>query len=75
MDNFSYVLPFASYKLNQMYQRYKAPHVLVQTTLGPVRGLLVNSPEFGYNYAQFQGVPYAKPPLGELRFKVRFFKH
>lgn len=66
----SYALPFASYKINQIYGRYKAPYVLVQTTLGPIRGLEMASSEFGYKYVQFQGVPYAKPPIGELRFKV-----
>lgn len=69
MENLSFALPFASYKINEMYRRYFAPYVLVNTTLGPIRGLEVAS-DFGYKYAQFQGVPFAKPPVGELRFKV-----
>lgn len=70
MENLSYALPFASYKINQIYQRYKAPYVVVNTTLGPIRGQEMASSEFGYKYVQFHGVPYAKPPLGELRFQV-----
>lgn len=62
----------AASKIKQAYLRYKVPYVTVQTTLGPIRGLEIESAEFGYKYAQFQGVPYAKPPVGELRFKVRF---
>lgn len=36
---------------------------------GQLRGKFVDS---GGNstYYSFQGIPYAKPPLGELRFKV-----
>lgn len=37
---------------------------VVMTKYGPVRGLVMNG------YRQFQGVPYAAPPLGALRYKV-----
>lgn len=39
------------------------PTKVVNTTYGPVRGVL----EHGIR--SFLGIPYAKPPLGELRFK------
>lgn len=45
-------------------------NVVVQTNRGPVRGrkrLTVNQE----SYYSFQGIPYAKPPVAELRFKVR----
>lgn len=41
--------------------------VLVKTKNGPVRGRKRTGwPE----YISFQGIPFAKPPVGELRFKV-----
>lgn len=70
METLSFMFPFFTYKIGEMYRRYFAPYVYVQTNLGPIRGLEISSGEFGYKYAQFQGVPYAKPPVGELRFKV-----
>lgn len=45
--------------------------VVVKTRSGPVQGSIrttVNSVEFG----AFAGIPYAKPPVGKLRFKVQF---
>lgn len=42
---------------------------IVLTSYGPVRGrkrTSVNQVDF----YSFQGIPYAKPPIGELRFKV-----
>lgn len=43
--------------------------VLVQTNSGPVRGLRKNTID-NLSYVSFQGIPYAQPPVGELRFKV-----
>jgi len=42
----------------------------VQVAEGKLNGVIVN----GYNvrYLAFRGIPYAKPPVGELRFKVRY---
>lgn len=36
---------------------------IVQTKYGPIRGLVTQ------NFRRFQGVPFATPPLGKLRFK------
>jgi len=43
----------------------------VRVAEGKLIGVVVN----GYNgvrYHAFRGIPYAKPPVGELRFKVRY---
>lgn len=44
-----------------------APVVSVEQ--GQLQGRVVNSPS-GKAFYSFQGIPYAKPPLGSLRFKV-----
>jgi hypothetical protein len=40
--------------------------VSVKTNKGVVEGYTLN------DVSVFEGIPYAKPPKGELRFKVRF---
>ncbi|KAJ2943311.1 hypothetical protein O0L34_g12117 [Tuta absoluta] len=42
---------------------------VVRTQQGQVQGKVVTSPE-GKSFYSFQGIPYAKPPLGSLRFKA-----
>lgn len=44
--------------------------VIVQPPCGAIKGILEIS-SLGYEYANFYDIPYAKPPLGPLRFKVR----
>lgn len=39
-------------------------------TLGQVRGSEMTS-EAGRSFYAFRGIPYAKPPIGDLRFRVR----
>ncbi|KAJ8673053.1 hypothetical protein QAD02_004314 [Eretmocerus hayati] len=41
---------------------------IVHIENGSLRGVLKNSSE-GYDYYAFLGIPYAKPPIGDLRFK------
>lgn len=50
--------------------------VIVQTKLGAVKGTWMQSRD-GKRFNAFMAVPYAKPPIGELRFRVKqikFFK-
>jgi hypothetical protein len=50
-----------------------APTVHVQQ--GTLKGTYLTS-RYGRKFAAFQGIPYAQPPIGDLRFKVRvlYFK-
>lgn len=43
--------------------------LIVETNYGPVRGQKRTS-VLGEQFFSFRGIPYAKPPVGELRFKV-----
>lgn len=47
--------------------------MIVETRLGAVRGKENKSVTSGEKYYSFLGIPYAKPPIGELRFSVRKF--
>lgn len=44
---------------------------IINTTYGKVRGVKRNNVYESYgDYVAFEGIPYAKPPLGELRFRA-----
>lgn len=43
--------------------------LIVETEYGKVRGV-VKCSEYDTNYKAFLGIPYATPPVGDLRFKV-----
>lgn len=45
----------------------------VETNYGGVRGLYQTSPLTEGSFYSFRGIPYAKPPIDERRFKVSFF--
>lgn len=47
-------------------------YVEIATKEGKLKGLLKKSQGLtNKKYYSFQGIPYAKPPVGKLRFKVR----
>jgi carboxylesterase type B len=46
-----------------------AETVTVVVSQGSLRGKTVIT-KTGVTYYSFQGIPYAKPPVGALRFKV-----
>lgn len=46
---------------------------VVETNYGAVRGFLKKTLLNGKPYYAFRGIPYAKPPIGERRFKVFTF--
>jgi hypothetical protein len=48
--------------------------ILVEIDQGSLRGKRLIS-RGGREYSAFYGIPYAKPPLGELRFQVSVFLH
>lgn len=44
---------------------------VVFTDKGPVQGERVRTAQnSSFEYSAFRGIPYAKPPIGELRFQV-----
>lgn len=45
---------------------------IIDTKNGQVRGRRETSLRNKVNFYSFRGIPYAKPPLGDLRFKVSF---
>lgn len=71
MDILSYAWSFTSYKISERIKySFSSEEILGKTSYGPVKGLKTASSAFGYKYISFVGIPYAKPPVGELRFKV-----
>lgn len=46
-------------------------YIDVNTTEGVIRGHVVD--EGNYKYLAFLGVPYAAPPIGNMRFKVSLY--
>lgn len=43
---------------------------IVQTNSGPIRGKLSKTLYDEHPYYSFKGIPYAEPPVKQLRFKV-----
>ena len=59
------------YTGDRSYKPQSKMYVTVETEQGTLRGQQKTSEYFSHKkYLSFQGIPYAKPPLGSLRFKV-----
>lgn len=54
--------------VNFSWQNERTPRV--ETSLGGIRGNYKIS-RHGRKYEAYEGIPYAQPPVGKLRFKVR----
>lgn len=61
---------FVTTRLVERYRQLFGEVATVVTKSGLVRGHKIAS-SFDYKYFNFHGIPYAKPPIGDLRFKVR----
>ncbi|XP_035735758.1 esterase E4-like isoform X1 [Vespa mandarinia] len=42
---------------------------VIQTTKGPVKGLVLTTIRESKKYHSYRGIPYGKPPIGHLRFR------
>lgn len=42
----------------------------VETESGPVRGVALKTLVKNKDYIAYRGIPFAEPPLGELRYRV-----
>jgi len=40
----------------------------VNTSVGTIRGRIVSAPQSGSSVAEYLGIPFAQPPLGQLRY-------
>jgi hypothetical protein len=45
--------------------------IVIKTRLGELKGFSSKTRE-GRVFNSFRGIPYAKPPVGELRFQVKW---
>lgn len=49
---------------------YGSCEKIIETNSGSIRGRLETSIWKKVDFYAFRGIPYAKPPVGDLRFKV-----
>lgn len=49
-------------------------NTVVRVKQGELRGV-VEETDYSDQYLAFRGIPYAKPPIGPLRFKVNSFEN
>lgn len=51
-----------------------AVDIMVPTKNGIIQGVRFRTQRFKKEYISFRGIPYAKPPIGDLRFKVSIYR-
>lgn len=67
-DQFKIGLKMVDFKVQQ--RRYRTSEkTVVSTTYGPIKGVKRKS-IYGQSYFSFERIPFAKPPVGELRYKA-----
>jgi len=47
---------------------HTAERISVKTSNGTIRGRIADAPQGGSRVAEYLGIPFAQPPLGELRY-------
>lgn len=68
-DMVSFAWSYTSSRCTDIYRNAFSEALSVTTKSGPVKGFKIPS-AFDFHYYNFCGIPYAKPPIGDLRFKV-----
>ena len=63
------VIAYYTYTNRYGGKHNKKPSPVVTTNYGQVKGVISISRE-GKQYYEYLGIPYAKPPTGNLRFEV-----
>ncbi|XP_050498030.1 juvenile hormone esterase-like isoform X1 [Diabrotica virgifera virgifera] len=63
-----FVSCICGYLAFKLFSDTKNSNVLVETTKGWVLGKEEKTVNLGKTYVHFAGIPYAKPPVGDLRF-------
>lgn len=69
-DIVTFAWSYTSSRCVDMYRNAFSEAITITTKSGPVKGYKIPS-AFDFHYYNFCGIPYAKPPIGDLRFKVR----
>lgn len=68
-DIFSFGWSGAKLLAEDFYRYFYRDEIIVRIKSGKIKGYRIAS-SCHYEYYNFIGIPYAKPPVGELRFKV-----
>lgn len=58
-----------------LFNYSNAEKPVVTTTHGKISGKILNSFMRKVQYYGFMGIPFAKPPVGDLRFLVNIFNY